>query len=725
MSTIRMTGLISGLDTESIISALVSAQKLKNKKVSDKLTLSEWKEEKWKELNTKLYKLYTEDLNKMKLQSSYLTKKVTSSNDALVEVTGKSTAPDGAHTLTINQLASSQYVTGGKLDKDKNGNEITTSTSLKDLGIDVNTTIKFASGDKEDTLVVTETTTLKDFINACKNVGLNASYDTTQKRLFISSKESGSANSFTISTGTISSGGAQALETINSLVGSGSLSDSDKSTISAALATLEGTTGDDLNALYSIAVSGGSDTDPQKQEKIDAINTLISYTKTQSQKEAVTKVKDNIKQDLIDGIEGDTETDKKNQVVKNSILEQMAAELDLPIDNETVISEAENIYSTLTQTDKDTMFNQLVEKEYSSTDPYELDNTITKAEKYQNDVENETNTYNEARINEGGELVTALSVYAVSITGNTGETSELSALGLGEISGTAVTAGTEKEMTVVKASDSEITLDGAVLTGTTNTISVNGLTISLKGISEGETISLNVANNTENTYNMVKNFINSYNEILKEMNTLYYADSASDYAPLSDEEKEEMSDDEIDKWETKIKDSILRRDNTLGSVIQSMKSVMMSTVTVDGKKYSLSTYGIATSTDYTEKGLLHIYGNEDDSTYSLAEDKLMAALSEDPDTVMEVLSGISQNLYDTMYDKMSSIPNVRSIYTFYNDKLMDNEQAEYKKQIANLEEKLTEMENRYYKQFSAMETALAKLQSQSNALAGLLGTSSQ
>jgi len=70
---------------------------------------------------------------------------------------------------------------------------------------------------------------------------------------------------------------------------------------------------------------------------------------------------------------------------------------------------------------------------------------------------------------------------------------------------------------------------------------------------------------------------------------------------------------------------------------------------------------------------------------------------------------------------MKAIPNVRSALTFYNDKEMIKQKTEYEKQIAKLEKKLKEMEDKYYKQFAAMESALAKMQEQSNALAGMLG----
>ena len=69
---IRMTGLTSGLDTESIVEALVSAQRTKVTKVKNKLTKNEWTEEIWSDLNKKIYSLYTDELTKFKTQGNYL-----------------------------------------------------------------------------------------------------------------------------------------------------------------------------------------------------------------------------------------------------------------------------------------------------------------------------------------------------------------------------------------------------------------------------------------------------------------------------------------------------------------------------------------------------------------------------------------------------------------------------------------------------------------------------
>jgi len=144
-------------------------------------------------------------------------------------------------------------------------------------------------------------------------------------------------------------------------------------------------------------------------------------------------------------------------------------------------------------------------------------------------------------------------------------------------------------------------------------------------------------------------------------------------------------------------------------------------VDVDGKKYSLSSFGIKTSSDYTEMGKLHIYGDEDDDTYSTETNALMEALEKNPEAVMKTLAQAGQNLYDSLTKKMSKT-SLSSALTFYNDKQLDDAQSDYKKRIEELEDKLKDLEDRYYNQFTAMETALAKLQNSSSAITNFFGS---
>ena len=117
------------------------------------------------------------------------------------------------------------------------------------------------------------------------------------------------------------------------------------------------------------------------------------------------------------------------------------------------------------------------------------------------------------------------------------------------------------------------------------------------------------------------------------MDKLYNADAAKDYEPLTDEEKEEMSEDAIKEWETKIKDALLRRDGTLNTVAGAMKSVMMSGFEVNGQKMYLNNFGIETMSYFlaaeNEKNAYHINGDPDDAASSGNPDKLKAMIASD------------------------------------------------------------------------------------------------
>ena len=182
-----------------------------------------------------------------------------------------------------------------------------------------------------------------------------------------------------------------------------------------------------------------------------------------------------------------------------------------------------------------------------------------------------------------------------------------------------------------------------------------------------------------------------------------------------------MTDDEVKEWEKKIKDSLLRKDSTLGNTSTAMKTIMSSSIEVNGKKYSLSSFGIKTqgyfSSSTNEKGVFHIDGDSDDSVSSSNEDKLRAALASDPDTVVTFFSKLSTNLYNDLTKRMAST-SMSSIYTIYNDKQMASEYSTYTTKISDKESEISTWEDYYYNKFSKMESALAKLNQTQSSLSG-------
>ena len=109
-----------------------------------------------------------------------------------------------------------------------------------------------------------------------------------------------------------------------------------------------------------------------------------------------------------------------------------------------------------------------------------------------------------------------------------------------------------------------------------------------------EAVTITTDTDVDGIYDTIKDMFSEYNELIKTLEGAYNAESSKGYEPLTDDEKDAMSDDEIEKWETKIKDSLLRRDSTLDGIISTMKNTMLGSITIDGKSYNLSMFGIST-----------------------------------------------------------------------------------------------------------------------------------
>ena len=194
---IRITGLNSGLDTEAIISALVSSYNYKTNKYKKAQTKLSWKQDAWKTLNTKIYSLYS-SVGNLRLSSAYNLKSTTVSDTTKATVTASNTAPSGTQTLNVISVAQAGYLTGGQLDS-----SVSTGTTLAELGYTGGDgKINLTMGDGTTTsITVTQGTTVAGFLASLKDAGVSANYDETNHRFFISSKSTGKDNDFTLTGG--------------------------------------------------------------------------------------------------------------------------------------------------------------------------------------------------------------------------------------------------------------------------------------------------------------------------------------------------------------------------------------------------------------------------------------------------------------------------------------------------------------------------------------------
>ncbi|MBQ3891258.1 MAG: hypothetical protein II740_07935 [Lachnospiraceae bacterium] len=203
----RMTGMYSGLDTETIISELVKAKSVKVDKLNKDKTKSEWKTEAWTDLNKKIKSFYSKTVSEMRFNSSYSKKTTSVSNSSAVSVITGAEAMDGVQTLSITSLAKSGYLTGGKMAA-ATGNEVkkTTilsnlakpkdSTSLSDITGKASFTVK--TGDKTTRIELEATNTVEEVVSKLKEAGVMANFDEKNQRIFVGAKESGEKEDFII-----------------------------------------------------------------------------------------------------------------------------------------------------------------------------------------------------------------------------------------------------------------------------------------------------------------------------------------------------------------------------------------------------------------------------------------------------------------------------------------------------------------------------------------------
>lgn len=702
---LRMTGMTSGLDTDSIVSALMEAQTTKKTKVENKKTKLEWTQNIWTGLNKKLYSFYTDSAGKMRFQSSYQTKKAASSDASILTATAQSSASSGSYTVKVNQLAAAQYVTSAKVSAkstDASGkvteSKVTSDTKLSALGFDTegDTTIEITAGEKTINLNVDETTTVRDFVNALKDAGLNASFDEKQGRFFISAKESGADGKFTITSKTMTGEQVAAQNKLMDSVDYSNLSSGDQDTVKKILSDLK-------NAQDTSAVA-------------DAEKSLQDISDRTAKEKATEYYKNKLTDDMLskykyetDGTDGNGDAHKAGDIDYSKVKQALQ---EAGLDNN-VYTESDRLIVLKQKIIEPAVTEKLASEEYTG----KIDNAVTSG-------------LGDAGIEKQSERYATISLavngYAQAMKDGTEQSKEsaLKLLGMDDIDGSAVKESADGTgMVVIKAADSIVQVNGATLTSSNTTLDVNGLSLNLVSASDRE-VKVTVSNDSTAVYDAIKDFVEQYNSALSEMNKYYYADSARGYDPLTDDQKEAMSDEEVEKWETKIKDSLLRRDSTLSGILETFRTSLTG-ITVkasDGKTYSLANLGITTGKDYKEYGLLHIKGDEDDTDYADSENTLQSMINSDPDIVMEVMSGIASNLYNNINKKISTTTTMKSALSFYNDKEMTKQMTQYKKDIKSWETKLSDMEDRYYKQFSAMETALSKLQSQQNSLASYLGS---
>lgn len=305
-----------------------------------------------------------------------------------------------------------------------------------------------------------------------------------------------------------------------------------------------------------------------------------------------------------------------------------------------------------------------------------------------------------------------------------GDTSLGRSLGLVDDNGTV--GASEGQNAIFEINGQDVYLNDNTYTLDGNTFTFNdNMTI-------GETYTVNIAKDSTTVKDALKKFVESYNKLIDDVYGYIGKSPAKDddgntYEPLTDAEKEEMSEDEITKWEEKAKQGVLYNDSTVSTIMSQMRSALYTNVTLDdGSKFGIYNLGIKTSSEWSEHGKLQIDEDAFDKAFENNEDAIIKLFTDSDTGMMKKLNSVIDGAV-----KSSGAVNTRGTLVRKAgkaDSSVTTDSTIYKEMV-KMQDRLKELQNRYndkeeywWKVFTNMETAMSDLNSQTSYISSYLGT---
>lgn len=269
---------------------------------------------------------------------------------------------------------------------------------------------------------------------------------------------------------------------------------------------------------------------------------------------------------------------------------------------------------------------------------------------------------------------------------------------------------------ITAGQNAKITVDGVTMERNTNTFELDGITMELTGTTGAgdPPISLTTSRDTDKIIDSLKSFVEDYNTLIEELNS-YVAEEATykKYAPLTDAQKKEMSDREIELWEEKSKKGLLHNDSNVSSFLSDMRMVLYSSVEDAG--LALYDIGIETSDNWRDNGKL-----------TIDEETLKSMVATNADNIRKLFTDKEQGVAVKLQEAIKEAANVSSgspgsmvRYAGTKDVLITSntiydEMKRISETLSKLNTKYELERTRYWKQFNAMEQAISNMNSQSS-----------
>ncbi len=305
--------------------------------------------------------------------------------------------------------------------------------------------------------------------------------------------------------------------------------------------------------------------------------------------------------------------------------------------------------------------------------------------------------------------------------------------------------------TETAGTDSIATIDGEKYVRSSNTITVNGVKYTFNAKTD-DTDTVSLALDTDGIYDTLSNFVDDYNSLIATINNAIDEKYDSDYPPLTDDQKDSMTDTQISNYEEKAKKGLLEKDSLLTSFLSDLRSAVVDPIS--NMSTTIFDFKITTG-DYDTNGKL-VLGTEA---------KVKAAIESDPDALAKLFSqesstysddtkvttssdsaydadelatryneeGIAYRFYDilakytsTTYGKKGLLLEKAGISgdTSSTNNTLSDQISKYEEEITKEEDRLSSYEDRIYNQYTNLETYINNMNTQLSALQSYLSSSS-
>ncbi|MEG6520895.1 flagellar filament capping protein FliD [Desulfotomaculum sp. 1211_IL3151] len=590
-SSMRIGGLVSGMDVDQIVRDLMKVQNMKMDKLLQEKQVLEWQQEDYRTINSTFRSFRDNNLFNMKLQSTFLARTASSSNENSVKATASSLAHEGTHRITVNHLAESASLTSSS----KIGSKENLATLNGQFDTNYTEALEFVVNDVVFKLDP-KTESIYDLVGRINNhTSAGVSLNTTQ-RASATEKQ------------------VQTLKLADSALAEG----------------LTITIGDKTVALWNKANSSYESESLAKSDlKADILYDIS---------DPAFKTGDAIISDIIDKIKPEGATLTKNG----------AGEL-LITSNEPDVAKA-------------------VTAKVSGGKSWDV------RASYDNTIDRFFLFTNKTGEDQGLEVVNNTLAQKLKLTDE--DTPAINAISNGR--------------------NADVVIDNVQITEyKTNEFTLNGVTYTLQNADPNATTMIKVQTDNDAVYNSIKGFVDEYNKLIETIDNKLSEKRYKEYTwPLTEVQREKLTDSQVDQWKENARSGMLRNDTTLQDVRDKLRATMV----------GLSKLGIVTTADYMSSKL------------EIREDTLKKAIQNDLQGVMNVFTGsngVAQRLsdhvtagIDTIIDKAGAHGN--KVDESYIGKRIDHVNDD----IKTWETRLKQIEDRYWRQFSAMETAINQLNQQ-------------